>query len=341
MTFNREIFTRATRFLVFSITGTVRSLSLMATQRLQGALSTATLQAYDSMFRIFLAFLCFHGIFQSQVTVEIILAYLEFLFCSDKSVSVMRNHVSAIKWRLQNLGIDTSPWDDSRIAMYLKSVQRAGPLSFRLKPIITPAILRSLITACDGTQMGFMYKAVYLLAFFSFLRLSNLVPHSLHSFDYLKHLTQDDVFFRDRSAVILVKWTKTMQNKDQIKLITIPKLNNLLCPVGALQEVLRLVPRRKNAPLFQILDNSAWIPLTDTRVRRHLHSILTVLGMQASGFTFHSFRRSGATFAFQNNVSLQNIKHHGTWSTECVWRYVLESADAGSEVASCFAKLLA
>ena len=39
-------------------------------------------------------------------------------------------------------------------------------------------------------------------------------------------------------------------------------------------------------------------------------------------YTLHTFQRSGATFTFKNNVALQNIQRHGTWTSRlCVEVY--------------------
>ena len=308
--------------------------------RLDESLSLSTFKAYDSMFKQYLGFLCFHNITLDQVNSSIFLAYLEFLYYNDKSHSIMRNHVSGVKWHIQKLGFSLVPYEDPRLVSYLRSVQKSSPMAYKLKSIIDPPTLRSLVQASENTYMGLIFKAMYLLGFFSFLRLSNLVPHSTSTFDFRKHLTREDVFFKQDSAIILLKWSKTMQLNNQIKLITIPKLNNDLCPVSALRDVLTLVPQGRNVPLFQYKLGSDWIPMTDTRVRRHLHALLRTLNLQESALTFHSLRRSGATFAFHHNVPLQSIKNHGTWSTECVWRYVVDSADAGSAVAARFAEVL-
>ena len=80
--------------------------------------------------------------------------------------------------------------------------------------------------------------------------------------------------------------------------------------------------------------------MTDNRVRQHLKDILGLCGLPSDFITFHSFRRSGATFAFNHNVPLQDIQRHGTWVSECIWHYVTDSTDAGSQVASTFARLL-
>ena len=82
--------------------------------------------------------------------------------------------------------------------------------------------------------MGIVYKVAYLLAFFSFLRISNLVPHSGREFSVFKHLTKADVIFAPPGAHIIVKWSKTMQFQTKCKVIKIPFLiGSPLCPVTA------------------------------------------------------------------------------------------------------------
>ena len=137
--------------------------------------------------------------------------------------------------------------------------------------------------------------------------------------------------------IILVKWSKTMQNNNQIKLITVPRiLNSPICPVHAVSNLLTLTPRGPNLPLVQVKYNQEWVPLTDTWVRRHFTQILSRLNLAGAGYTFHTFQHSGATFAFNNNVALQNIQKHGTWTSDCIWRYITDSANAGEQVANMF-----
>ena len=67
----------------------------------------------------------------------------------------------------------------------------------------------------------------------------------------------------------------------------------------------------ENQPLFCI-DN---LPITQVKARSHLKKILHLMGLDPSYHNFHTFRRSGATLAFNQNIDLQRIKDHGTWSS--------------------------
>ena len=133
-----------------------------------------------------------------------------------------------------------------------------------------------------------------------------------------------------------------MQNRDSVKIIKIPLLGTSpLCPVQALKNLLILTPGNQNDPLFQIKNEGGrWVPSTDTKVRRHLQAILTRINLSQSQISLHTFRRSGATLAFNANVSLQNIKSHGTWTSDCVWRYIVQDHNASQEVAEAFSSML-
>ena len=212
-----------------------------------------------------------------------------------------------------------------------------------MKPIVDTQLLEKICIACDNTYQGQVFKVAYLLGFFAFLRLSNLCPHSSSTFDMLKYLTKGDIFFHNQEAKILIKWSKTLQLHNQAKLITVPRLNSLIYPVIAVRAIKKLfaiTPGDKNSPLLQFRVGMVYQPLIDTRVRKHFKNILNLFKIQDQNLTFHSFRRSGATFAFQHNVALQNIQQHGSWTSDCVWRYASDSLSASSQVSDTFRLVL-
>ena len=128
-----------------------------------------------------------------------------------------------------------------------------------------------------------------------------------------------------------------MQNNNQVKLISVPRIaGSPLCPVRAISNLLALTPTGSNLPLFQFKQDSNRIPLTDTKVRRHFSLILSRLNLTGAGYTLHTFQCSGATFAFNNNVALQNIQRHHTWMSDSVWRYTTDDVNTGDQVAEMF-----
>ena len=315
-----------------------------AHQHLQSAFRHTTTKAYTTKFRIFIAFCIFAQFSIFHLNSNHILVFLEFLVFNGTSTASIANYLSAIKAKLSIYGVDVSPFSHPQIRYFTRSVTLAVPLKISLKTIIDVDTLKAIILKCDNMYMGQIFKAAFLLSFFSFLRISNLFPHSMQTFNPLEQLARADIFFAPPPpprAHILIKWSKTLQSKNQVRLLKIPSLaKSPLCPVAALKTLLLITPSGDNKPLFQINYKQKWVPLTYSRLRRALSSILLSLQLHNSKITFHSFRRSGATLAFNSSVPLQDIQCHGTWSSDCVWSYITQDHNVSDKVASTFQSLL-
>ena len=112
--------------------------------------------------------------------------------------------------------------------------------------------------------MGKIFKAVFLLGFFRFLRLSNIAPHSVAAFGPTRHITAGDLIFASKFMKIVLKWSKTNQNRDKAHLLSLPHLmGSNLCPYKACRAVIKLYSPHSNHPLFQLPRGTSWIPLTD------------------------------------------------------------------------------
>ena len=161
--------------------------------------------------------------------------------------------------------------------------------------------------------------AKFVKLFFGFFHLSNLCPHSLSSFDFTRHLAAGDIFFDSDTVKVLIKWSKTIQSRDKVKLISLPKLGRAaICPVRALSKMLKMYSPSGNDPLFQFRYQSGWKVLMDSKVRKTLSLLNVKIGYSPHYFTFHSFGRSAASLAFFSHVPLHQIKVQGTWSSDCV-----------------------
>ena len=64
-----------------------------------------------------------------------------------------------------------------------------------------------------------------------------------------------------------------------------------------LKTLLASSPSGSNKPLFQVKFRHALVPLSDTRLRKQFSIILSRINMAQSNITFHSLRRSGATWS--------------------------------------------
>ena len=129
------------------------------------------------------------------------------------------------------------------------------------------------------------------------------------SFDPTRQFCSGDVIFLADTIIVVIKWSKTLQNRKNST--TIPALwQFLLCPFKPICIMLDTVPGSPNDSLCQIPKVSTYVPLTNLVARKHLKKVV------------HLFRRSGTTWAFQHGVPLEHIMLHGTWTSDCIWRYV-------------------
>ena len=312
-----------------------------ALDRLQQALRPGTHRNYRAMFKVFLGYLCFLRCSTAKVSASVLLSFLEFLTQNYVTVSAVRNYISAIKTEFSLFGLDIKMFEDPRIAYYQRALIINRPFVAKVTPVIDVKMLENITLLCDTTYMGQIFKAVYLTAFFSFARMSNLVSHVARDFDPSRQLCRGDVIFRKPGVHLIIKWSKTLQTRDAIKIIKLPSLgSSSICPVRAIRNLLAMVPGSNNSALFQVKVGSLWMPLTDSKIRKHFSALLTRMGCQGKGLTFHSFRHLGASLAFNSNVDLQQIKNHGTWASDCVWTYLIQDQQVAGSVASSFQKLL-
>ena len=193
----------------------------------------------------------------------------------------MANYLSAIII----FGLDVTCFANHRLELYRMTLELYSPLSVKLSKIIDITLLKNIAEQCDFTYMDQIFKAVYLLNFFSFLRLSNFVPYCAGDFLPLKLLAKGNIIFKPQKFGVLIRLSKTMQRNNQIKLISVASLSKSpLCPVRAILNALAFNPKWFNLYLFQIKSESGWAPLTDTRARRHL--ILSRLNLSGVDYTF-------------------------------------------------------
>ena len=150
-----------------------------ATARVHNAFCDTTRKAYMAMFRLYLGFLSFMNWDPSQVTVPQLLVFLEFLVANNFSYSQICNHLSGIKAFANIYGLSEWPFSHVQVKYFLRSLQIRAPIMLTLKKIIDIPLLKGIVTQCDATYMGQVFTALYLMAFFSFLRLSHFVPHSI------------------------------------------------------------------------------------------------------------------------------------------------------------------
>ena len=315
------------------------ALAQAAWNRIRMAYRPATRSAHTTHLKTYLSFVIVMDL-PLQFTVHSTLSFLEYLHINNISHRVMLNYLSSFKVLAKRYGWDPTPLAHQLVTSYLKSISRNSGFNPTSRGIFSLPTLSAISKACDLLSDPPLFRAAFLLAFFAFLRMSNIAPHSKALFSPLKHMLRQDILFLDPGAHVLLKWTKTLQDTSSHHFVQIPRLQNPdLCPVQALKELMHTRPLPKHAPLF-VHKFPPFHPVIDTTIRDALKTVLNYLNITLQGHGFHSFRRSGATLAFDSNIQLQDIMAHGLWKSSAVWQYLQQASVAPSIIPSTFASII-
>ena len=139
------------------------------------------------MFGLFLAFLVALDLSLPQVATMHVLAFMEYLLQHGMSASNIINHITATRTMLIIYNCDTAAFRDQRIPLFIKSVKIKRIFQPKLHFVIDEEVLKQIVSKCFLLQSPHTFIALYLFTFFSFLRLSNILPHSIAAFDMYKH----------------------------------------------------------------------------------------------------------------------------------------------------------
>ncbi|VDI36001.1 Hypothetical predicted protein [Mytilus galloprovincialis] len=194
-------------------------------------------------------------------------------------------------------------------------LQRLNPYLPRKALPITPLILKQIyeFMDLDDTQDK-TFWSLFLLAFFMMSRKSNLVPNSEKEFDENKQLCRGDIIIENDVLIIILKWSKTIQFGQRKLRIPISSIQgSILCPVNAYKNMIKAIPAVKKDPAFCKVKKGRILPITYKEYQNKLRYLIQKTGRNSLFYSTHSFRRGGATLAFDAEVSTELIQLHGDW----------------------------
>ena len=310
-----------------------------ALNRTQDAYRPSTKNAHKTHLRTYLSFTIFMSL-PPTPSVHSLLAFLEFLHVNSLSHKVILNYLSSLKHSATRFHWPLSPFTNHLVRDYLRSISINSQFAPTSRGVFDLSTMAAISRACEILDDPLLFRAIFLTAFFAFFRMSNMAPHSRFKFDPNKHILRQDVLFHQPGAHILMKWTKTLQDNKSHHFVQIPALQNkVLCPVRAIQQLLASRHLPPAFPLF-VHKDPPYHPVIDTTIRLGLRKVLLHIGVPLLGHSFHTFRRSGATLAYDNNIQLQHIMAHGLWRSDAVWTYLQNASLAPSIIPTTFAGII-
>ena len=256
-----------------------------------------------------------------------------FLTQRTSSYQYILGHLNAVRLLHLYHGLSTDSFTCFEVSLTKKGLKRVLGTASRQKHPLTPSILLDIYHVLDmHCPSHAMIWALFLVAFFSFLRKSNLVSSTASTFDCHCDLTRSDIKFMTSGCFLRIKWSKTRQHKEGIHIVPLPSIpHSPLCPVTAIHHYFSLVPASPDDPFFCF--PSSLTPVTASFFTMTLKKLLGKLGLAPTNYSPHSFRRGSATFAFQAGALEHLLQLHGDWRSDAYKQYLTLPLCARSSVA--------
>lgn len=207
----------------------------------------------------------------------------------------------------------SNPVDTFVIRKCLIGISQRHPPVDPIRIPVTPALLISIFRVLRWVLSDpfdiIMYKAVFSLAFFAFLRVSEYAQ-SHHS------LQLSDVSILH--SAILLHFRSFKFSSQQVAKIPLPAIDSELCPVNALRGYLSVRP----GTVGQLFVSSSGEPLNYNQVCSTLRLISTFLNIPSNALSSHSFRIGAATTATASSIPDEVIMRMGRWSSTAFRKYI-------------------
>ena len=180
-------------------------------------------------------------------------------------------------------------------------------------------ITHALPHVCTNTYEACVYHAAFTLAFFGFMRVSEITAECNSANQGA--LSVSDVQLRKENSLqalhVSLRHSKNNQNGPP-QLIAIPcQVDHAICPVKAMQRYIDIRPAGA-APLFCHYDTS---PVTRTQFNAVLHKAISFANIPGY-FGSHSFRIGAATTAAMQGVPDTQIQEMGRWRSTAFKTYI-------------------
>ena len=275
-----------------------------------------------SHLRIYVAFTTYFGVQDFPVLLGVLLRFMAYLGNGSYAYKSATNIISSIKWFASILDpASTEVFDKVYVSASQKGLKAHLSRPVRQKlPFSVNHLLKFHNILDLSLAKHLSCWCAMLVAFFGCFRLSNLVPSSHSQFDPLKHLVRDDIKFEENIVLVYFKWSKTNQNCSKVAWIPICSVSDCRFNVKLnLEKFFAMCKAPNNAPLFTFEKN---VSHTRCSLVRLLDLCVFEANLPTSDYSWHSFRRGSAVFAFELGLADSAVQLLGDWSSSAFKQYL-------------------
>ena len=207
--------------MIAGASSTTTPLVRSAIKRIDTAFRPSTRNAHLLHFKTFIAFAVYMN-FEVEFSLSNILAFLECLIHNKISPKVVANYISSLKTVAKLFFIPSGDLYHTSVSLYLRSIRINLPFSPTPRGVFSLSVLQSISQSCQLLDDPELFRTIFLVAFFVFLRMSNIAPHSRSKFDPSGHILRQDIIFAHPGIHLILKWTKTLQDSSSHHIVQLP-----------------------------------------------------------------------------------------------------------------------
>jgi hypothetical protein len=291
------------------------------------AYAPSTLCSYSSAFRQFERFArLYNPAYQaSEIREELVLLFIAHCYRNlNLKYCTIKLYLSAIRYhagraRLLTPGASPFPEFSRQVEVIMRAVKKSTASPTRIRLPITFPILAKIF---DLLQHGYftpfwdlLLQTASVLAFYGFLRASELTVTTSHFDDQINLCLGDIQFIQDNIFTLHLKSSKTDPFKHGVKIYYFP-IEHRVCAVKTISRFLSVRRTLFNSSTSPLLLTPEGTALSKNSFVIKIRQLLQHLHLPAHLYYGHSFRRGAATTAHACGISQELIMTLGRWLSE-------------------------
>ena len=252
----------------------------------------------------------------------VLLRYIALLARGPYAFGSAANMLGSLRWFTRLLDPDSEKlFETVLVSASLRGLKAQLSRPLRQKLPFSVSHLAKFYGILDLTDVKQLAGwCAMLLAFFGCFRLSNLVSSSKGSFDTIKHLVRGDIKSEGPFVLVFYKWSKTNQSAEKVGWIPIHSVtDNRFNVKHHLKTLFSVVRASSDAPLFTFRKGGFH---SRSSLVRLLDQCVFKAGLSVADYSWHSFRRGAAVFAFELGLDDSAVQLLGDWSSDAFKHYL-------------------
>ena len=209
-----------------------------------------------------------------------------------------------------------------RVAQTVRGLRRILGDCVKQKLAITLYILVKMYFVMDFSDdnMHTLWAAM-LTALLCLLRKDNVCVGKVNAFNVRRVLRRKDFAIEKETVWVRLGFSKTIQFHERSHVVAMKATEGLLCPKKAVENCFKRVPAEPESPAFMWKSRGKVVPMTHGVFVAEVKKLIRRIGLDPKDYSGHSFRRGGATIAFNLGVDHLLIKLQGDWVSNAYQRY--------------------